>query len=243
MSADDGFGRTELELAGSRNLPAPHELVKLLRARVEEVIVEARNSRGDVLTPEDTFAMQRSLASVHEGLTDYGRAFATVAKETLGWVAMDLVDAVGEQDGIPVSGLKVPDTDGTTIVIERDITNQYAFDLAAIINAVAFATMENWSVAGRVLEYSRVVAQAETVTEEVSARQELASYLTGVLVAALELLVSVGKFDPQVTKLRTFTDNLSRLLPDGPRIASTVTSTIRKNPNYKGVKIKREQPK
>lgn len=220
MSVDDGFGRTELELAGAPNLPAPHDLVGMLRARLEEVVTSARKNRGQVLTPEDTYEIQRGLAGVIEGLTDYARAFQKIAKEAKGYVEDELIDAVGEQDGIPVAGLKVPDTDGTTVVIGRDMANVYSFDHDALFNAVAHT----------------VFAQFEDV-----ARNTEESFI-GMMIVAMRQLVALGKFEPQITKVKAFTAELARL-GGGPTIASTVTSSIDKKPVYRGVKIEREQPK
>jgi hypothetical protein len=216
MSVDDGFGRNELELAGAGELPAPHDLVGMLRARLEEVISQARNGRGEVLTPEDTFQMQLGLASVIEGLTDYARAFQKIVREAKGYVEDELIDAVGEQDGIPLAGLKVPDSDGTTVTISRDMTNAYTFDNDALFNAVAWLALASAGV-----EDGR---------------------LHTVVVEAMRQLVSLGKFEPQISKVKAFSAELARL-EGGPRIASTVTSTTRKRPVYKGVKIEREQPK
>lgn len=227
MSVDDGFGRTELELAGSPSLPAPHDLVGMLRARLEEVVSNARHGRGEVHTPEDTFEMQRGLAGVIEGLTDYARAFQKIAKEAKGYVEDELIEAVGEQDGIPMAGLRVPDTDGTTVLIGRDMANTYTFDSEALFGAVAWQVVMTKRGEG-----SPRGKYSETVDE----------WVIDLLVEAMRLLVSLGRFEPQITKVKAFTADLARL-EGGPTIASTVTSTTRKKPVYKGVKIEREQPK
>ena len=217
MSVDDGFGRTELELAGTANLPAPHDLVGMLRAKLEELVNDARKGRGEIAAPEDTFDMQRGLAKVIEGLEDYGRAFMKIAKEAKGYVEDELIEAVGEQDGIPMSGLKVPDLDGTMISIELDKPNTYTFDNDALFNAVAYFVAGPWEEVGD-------------------------SKAHAVAVEAMRQLVSLGKFEPQITKVKTFTFELSRL-EGGDLVASTVTSTTRKKPIFKGVRVKREQPK
>lgn len=225
MSVDDGFSRTQLDLAPYEdNLPAPHDLVGMLRAKLEEVVENARRGRGDVATPEDTFAIQRGLAQVHEGLTDYARAFSKIAKEALGYVQDELELAVGEQDGIPVSGLKVPDLDGTTVAISLDTTNEYTFDHDALRSAVAYFVI--------------VTRRGEGAPRGVKS-DEVDSWVADLLIQAMELLETLGQFRPQVTKVRTFTADLSRA-PGGDIIASTVTSTTRKNPQFKGVKVKRE---
>jgi hypothetical protein len=227
MSVDDGFSRTELELADQRRLPAPHELVGMLRAQLDNLVNDARNGRGEIAAPEDTFDMQRGLAAVHEGLTDYARAFSKIAKEALGYVQDELIEAVGEQDGIPMAGLKVPDLDGTTISIELDKTNEYTFDHDALRSAVAYSVL--------------MARRGEDPTRGVRS-EEVDNWVVSLMIDAMTLLETLGQFRPQVTKVRAFTAELSRL-PGGDLIASTVTSTTRKNPLFKGVKVKREFPR
>lgn len=239
MSVDDGFGRTELELAGiDRSLPAPHDLVGMLRARLEEVINQAREGRGEIVTPEDTFQMQLGLASVIEGLTDYARAFQKIAREARGYVEDELIEAVGEQDGIPMAGLKVPDPDGTTVAISRDITNAYTFDNDALLTAVAHYVLALEKIPS--IGDPQIMAQLGLIpTDQASAFDSL---LFMFMHNAMEQLMMLGRFEPQISKVKAFTAELARL-EGGPQVASTVTSTTRKEPVYKGIKIQREQPK
>lgn len=220
MSVDDDFGHNELALADAHPLPAPHDLVGMLRARLEEVVHNARHGRGEVHTPEDTFEIQLGLAQVIEGLTDYAAAFQKIAKEAKGYVEDELIEAVGEQDGIPMAGLRVPDPDGTTVVIGRDMANSYTFDNEALFSAVACVAMAN-------VDFDEQINWATCLD---------------LMLQAMERLVSLGKFEPQITKVKAFTADLARL-KGGPKVASTVTSTTRKKPVYKGVKVEREQPK
>lgn len=233
---------TEMELAGGANLPAPHDLVGMLRLKLENVVADARATRGEVRTPEDTYDMQRGLASVVSGLTDYSNAFAKIAKEAKGYVEDDLISAVGENDGIPLSGLRVPDVDGTTIVVELDKANDYAFDAPAILEAVAFAAVDGWSVSTTVCDLAQHVRDAASDELRMESMDKLESYVRGRLVATMEILIGLGLFRPQITKVRALMDEVTRM-PYGTRVASAVTSTIRKKPVYKGVKVRREQPK
>lgn len=223
MSADDGFSNTALELADARSLPTPRDLAGILRANLEEVVTDARKNRGEVLTPEDTYEIQRGLAKVIEGLTDYANVFRKIAKEAAGYVEDELIDAVGEQDGIPTSGLKVPDRDGTTVCIELDKANVYGFDTTALFNAVAYHALAS-------------------IAADDGAEGALDGLLVQAMLTAMTQLVELGKFEPQIRKVEAFTAELSRF-PGGDTIASTVTGTIRKKPVFKGVKVRREQPK
>jgi hypothetical protein len=237
MSVDDGFSRTELELAGAPNLPAPHDLVGMLRAKLEELVTNARNGRGEVHTPEDTFEIQLGLAQVIEGLTDYARAFQKIAREARGYAEDELIEAVGEQDGIPLAGLKVPDPDGTTVSINRDMANQYEFDNDTLLTAVAHEvlTTERLPSVGD----PKIMTQLGLSPQDTAAIDAL---LVRFMLTAMSRLVELGKFEPQISKVKAFTTELSRL-EGGPQIASTVTSSTRKKPIYKGVKVEREQPK
>lgn len=202
-------------------LPEAHDLIGLMRLRLESLVAEERARRGEVLAPEDTYEALRRLASLHEGLTGYARAFQTIAKEVLGYVQDDLESAVGEQDGIPVSGLDVPDPDGTTVRVHVDLTSQgYTFDLDALLTAVAAETLA-W--------LDRSEDGEEVVDPPVILRH------------ALDLLLTLGKFEPQVSKVRAFAQEVAR---HDPKAASTVTRGIRKrNPRFGGVKLERKQPK
>lgn len=204
-------------------MPAPRSVVAVLRENLHRVVTDARNTRGDVHAPEDTYALIRSLMSVREGAADYEFAFSTIRKEVDEFIQDDLELAVGEQDGVPNSGMKVPDTDGTDIAIALDARNQYDFDVHAIAAAVTFHTLA---------EHEAVFADGPVDGDDVAQ----------LLMSALGALVSLGRFQPQVTKVRAFADDVARM-PDGAPIASTVRSAVAKSAQFRGIKVERKQPK
>ena len=226
MTTDDsGLSCRELEPAFGRSLPAPHDLVGELRLRLEERVLQLRQARGEVHTPEDTYIPIRALAALSEGLTDYGRAFLKIARETLGYMQDELELAVGEQEGVPLSGLRVPDSDGTDIKIDLDTRNEYDFDLHSILTGVAHKTMtENPGMA------------RDRALDEDAADEELFALIYQALVE----LTGTGTFKPQVTKVRKLADAIART---SPKVASTITGAIKKRVDFRGVKVKREQPK
>lgn len=204
------------------SMPAPHDLVGMLRRNLEALVTAARQERGDVLLPEDTYGVVRAVARVHEGLTDYANAFRTITKEADGYIQDELELAVGEQDGVPNSGMTVPDVDGTDLCISLNQPNEYDFDLVALFTAVTFQAVE------ALVEFEDDRTDRDTVI--------------GLLMVALGKLTELGRFTPQVTKVKAFAAELARL-DGGARVASAVTSTIKKRPQFKGIKVERRQPK
>jgi hypothetical protein len=225
--ANDLTGR-ELEPAfPASQLPAPHDLVGELRLRLEAVVTEERARRGDVHAPEDIYESVRRIGALSEGLTDYGRAFVTIAKEANGFVEEELVEAVGEQDGVPNSGLRVPDVDGTDLKIELDTRNEYNIDTEIVMTGVAHLVVTTNPAMGSVQD-----GDEEDATDLV----------VELLMDAMTSLVACGQFKPQVTKVRAMATEIART---NPKVASTITDMIKraKRSEFRGVKVKREQPK
>lgn len=218
---DDQFSAKAMTVAGD-TMPAPRSVVAVLRENLHQLVTTAREERGEVRMPEDTYALVRSLTAVREGAADYAFAFTTIRKEVDGFIQDDLELAVGEQDGVPNSGMKVPDVDGTDIAVTVDTSNQYGFDITALVQALVFEALDQ---------------AAEIESKELP--REYVAWLLGV---ALERLVGLGQFRPQVTKVRAFANDLSRR-EGGPAIASTVMSTVTKTAAFKGIKVERRQPK
>lgn len=219
------FSGTELELHGAR-IPAPREVVSVLRERLQQLVLSARETRGEVRMPEDTYDLIRSLMGVREGAADYAHAFTVIRKEIDGFIQDDLELAVGEQDGVPNSGMKVPDVDGTDIAIEVDKQNNYEFDTAALVQAVMFEALD----------------EAATDSDIATLPWEVVDRLAKLFDAAIHRMLSLGQFRPQVTKVRAFADELARR-DGGPQIASAVRQSVSKTARFRGIKVERKQPK
>lgn len=229
-TADDDLTGRELEpafRAYGQNLPAPHQLVGILRERLEASVLAARAERGEVHVSEDVFASILHIGSIAEGLIDYGRAFTTVGKEAAGYVEDELIAAVGEQEGVPLSGIDVPDPDGTTLKVTRDIRNEYDIDIALVIDGAVLFTLER---------YRGWQDQPEEV------RAALLSVVMILMSEAARTVIACGTFKPQITKVRDLATEIARI---DPKVASTITSALKgaKTTSYRGVKVKREQPK
>jgi hypothetical protein len=224
-------------------LPSAPTIAAALRRQLNDAVMAERNRRGEVTTPEDTYPMHRALARVIEMCGEYSRAFGAAAKEAKAVAEEELVDAVGEQAGIPNQGLTVPDREGD-IRIGPDTVNEYVFDPDALRNAVAFEIMESLEV-----HQSLITTLGDTFDtgmlegDEVNKlHQELDDFLAELLTMAMGRMMELGRFEPQISKVRKFTADVARM-PGADGVASTVTSTIRKHTIYKGVRVERGKAK
>jgi hypothetical protein len=227
----NGLTGRELEPAfGTRSLPAPHDLVGVLRENLEAVVLAERQRRGEVYAPEDTYPVIRRIGAISEGLNDYGRAFIKVAKEANGYIQDELEEAVGEQDGIPNSGMRVPDVDGTDLLVELDKRNEYDIDSGIVQSGVLALVMTTNMAAQKLVELA--------APDEEPAAELLAELLAD----AMTTLVACGRFQPQITKVRQMATEMARV---DPKVASTITTMLDKarRTDFRGVKVKREQPK
>ncbi len=237
MSEQD-FQRVEegarLDLPGAR-LPTTQTIRRQLREQLNSGVLAERNRRGEVTRPEDTWPMQRSLAKVVEVCGEYSRAFADAAKEACQVAEEELVEAVGEQDGMPNGGMVVPDAEGD-VRIKLDTRNEYEIDQDALHSAVAFQVLATVSWRDELIDTIDRDAPGAETTEETE------TLLAGLLVVAMQRLVELGSFRPGVMKARQFVKELGRM-PGADGVASSVASSIRKDTQYRGVKIERVQEK
>src|SRR5687768_14344773 len=82
--------------------PDHRTLGKALQDGVNATMAQLREARGDVVAPEDVYEAVRWAQGIAESFHEYGRAFAGAAVLVGQYAEEELVDAVGEQDGIPV---------------------------------------------------------------------------------------------------------------------------------------------
>lgn len=198
---------------GVRGLPDPTDLRKALRAAVDRAYLASVTARGEVTRPEDTFDVQRSLAAVRELFTDYARVFSDMRKLIGQLQEEQLIDAVGEQAGVPNQPITVPDPEGD-VRLGLQLDKVYSFDTEQLITVVA----------------TQIGGQAEST----AARD------AGLAMSAIRTFLSLGKFEPQVTKVKGYAAELAR---DGhDDLASVVSGTIRDFTTYKGIKFERKEP-
>jgi hypothetical protein len=229
-----------LELAGGA-LPAPSSIAAQLRRQLNDAVLVERERRGEVRLPEDTWPMMRALARVVETCGEYERAFKKAVTEANQVAEEDLIEAVGAQNHVPTHGMTVPDADGD-VKVNLDLANSYEFDQAALLNAVAFAVREQHDAVNVLLQIMKMFGDRMTEDEARHRDDQIDEFISHLLLAAMRELCELGKFEPQVTKVKKFTASLARGTDADDVVSSVTSSTIRRT-KYKGVKVVREVPK
>lgn len=177
-------------------LPDPQALKRVVKERIEQAYAELYAARGKVLAAEDTYDLHRRLQATAEQMESYARGFKDVAELIRQLQQEELVEAVGEQDGVPLSGLTIP-TAGGDIVVKPSFKRENDINAdkvqAAIIDGITVAWMEP-------IEHA-AVHSTETLEEN----------LRELLEQALTALVGTGKFEPQVSKLKATAAEWARI--------------------------------
>lgn len=201
---------------GEGDFPAPTDLKVHLTRQLNEHVQRIRDERGEVTGPEDCYDLIRRLTAAGERLGEYSRVFGAVAKTTKDVTEEELSEAVGEQDGIPTSNLRVP-TAGGDINVNRDIQNIYDIDMSQVVAVLAAQVSARWQLAEE--------SPAEHPEEFAIAVAEVA-------------LTFVGATKPKVTAVRGLADQLSR---DGDdQLAKIARDSIRQTRKFKGIKVDRK---
>lgn len=199
-------------------LPHPQDLRRNLMRQVRAEYERAVAEQGEVHVPEDTFPVQRALAIAREAFEGYARAFADAGKLVAEMQLEQLCEAMGEQDGIPNGGLTIPDREGD---VRLGISTQTArdFDMGQIHAALAARVPRLAELAGTL--------DPERPAVEIAA------------LVAMDLLQQVGKFEPQVTKVKAFAADLARSGDDD--LAAVLRGAVRESSKFKGVTFERKQ--
>lgn len=242
MTTEKGQPSVELDHIVTK-FPDHRTLGKALQDGVNATMDQLREARGKVVTPEDTYETVRWAQGIAESFHEYGRAFAGAAALVGQYAEEELVEAVGEQDGIPTRGLTVPDVDGSDIKITKETSNTHHIDRDAVLRALAVSFVHQHDAAGMLAEllsdlYARVEMVDESTEEQVYRRAE--EHLATLLILAFGELAALGTFNLQVTKVEAFSKELARR---DALLASTVTGAMRKTVKYSGVKMSRTFPK
>jgi hypothetical protein len=224
-----------LVLHDGQQLPTTQNLRTVLREGLDAVQTEEYAKRGgaEVEKPEDAYALLRRYGAMAETATDYSRAFADFAKDVKSRSGEQLSIMYGEQDGVPNADAAVPDLDGTTIKVQRDHANSYSFDLDAIISAAVVGMLADSEVSEALAEMFQAEFRGDA-TESVRS-------LSWVLGEAVRRVLATGKFEAQVTKVKALAAFAAGAGDDA--LASTVTGSIKKTTQLKGIKVTREYPK
>lgn len=168
-------------------LPDPQELKRTIKERVQLAYAACSKARGKVLQQEDTYELQRQLQAVSEAFSSYAAGFAEIVKLVKQLQQEELVEAVGELEGIPLSGITVP-TAGGDIVIQPSFKRENNIDADHVKRSIVKAVSEAWDESIR----ATAARWPEKITMD----------LQEVLEQALTAFVGVGKWEPQVSKLK-----------------------------------------
>lgn len=208
-------------------LPDPQELKQTVKLRVQEAYAACYAARGEVLQQEDTYELQRQLQAVAEAFSAFAAGFTEVVKVVRQLQQEELVEAVGEQDGIPISGITIP-TAGGDIVVKPAFKRENEIDAGKIQTAIVKGVSEAWD--GPIRDTMR--QWPEKVTMEL---QEM-------LTQALTALVGTGKYEPQISKLKATAAEWARVGRDDMAADLMRAHTIRQNYQDR-VDVTRKAPK
>lgn len=212
----------------------PQDLKRRILQAVQEGYATLSSERGEVTIPEDTYATQRALATAAETLKGYAEAFKAGASMVATLQQEELVEAVGEQDGVPNSGLTVPDPNGDIRLTVRT-ENEYEGDadqLAAVVagEVLTFSYSDQYPTG---VELVRAIVEGDTGHPD-----DLAEQLRDMMADAIHRMLTLGKFSPQVSKVKTYADQLSRNGMDD--LAGAARTSMSKRSTYKGVTAERK---
>jgi hypothetical protein len=208
-------------------LPDPLDLQRVVKDRVQQAYAELHAARGEVLKPEDTYDLHRRLQATAEQMDGYARGFTAVGKVIRQLQEEELVEAVGEQDGIPLSGLTIP-TAGGDIVVKPAFKRENEISADDVQTAIVNGVVEAW------MEPIEHAAVHDTETLEENLRELVAQALT--------VLVGTGKYEPQVTKLKATAQEWARSGHDQLAAKLMAAHTVRQKYLDK-VDVTRKEPK
>jgi len=211
--------------------PDPQRLRVAVKERIEQAYAGALDERGQVHQPEDTYALHRRLQVTYEQLEAYERGFKSARQVIRQMQEEQLIDAVGEQDGIPASGLTIP-TAGGDIVVKPDIENKNVIDPQQVRAVLAAQAARN--INALVIEEHGNPDTGEGGMDETG--------LAELIDEAFGALIDSGKWEPQITKVKATADAFARA-GDDP-MAAVLRDTITRTRVYKDrVVAERKTPK
>lgn len=236
------LGLTDHPDSAAPNLPAPlgdsagHLDLDRLRALLPDVrsgLVDAlrsaardvRAARGTVVVPEDTFDLVRRLTAAGEVLRQWSSAFETAAKEADALTAEEALTAVGEQDGVPLGSLFVPDGEGQRIAVRPDFAaGESVWDVGTLVGWLVDEEVENYGV-NLEEDGGWTEAHAKSAAREV-----------------VDRLLTLGRYSPSATAIKALRTKLAGQQRDAD--AGTIGQVRHVGPRaFRGVKITREESK
>jgi hypothetical protein len=210
-------------------LPDPVTFRHRIMAAARERYAMLVTRQGEVRDEADTFQAQRDLAAARDTMKQYASTFSAVQKAIGGFQADQLERLPGS-----VEKLTVPDADGD-ITVALDMYNEHAIDTTELQAAVCAVVLDDVTL-------DQIVSVVEDADSECVQREWLSGILAQMLIAAQAQLVALGKFEPQVTKVREFAKEQARTGADG--LAAVIVGTISTKRKSRGeAKFSRKDPK
>lgn len=207
-------------------IPAPSDIRPWLRQRLDDAVSRIRTARGDIVNQEDVYPLVRSTEGYRDLMAGYARAFKGAADDAKAVLEEELLEAVGEQSGIPLGRLYVPDGDGTEIKVSPDTENEHDVDRDQVLGALAALVAEEWAAR----------READDTCEWPGSSPE--QFAIEVATRALEMM---GAAKIKVTRARALAARLDQL--NAPGLAQVVRDAIRTKRIYKGITVERVAPK
>jgi hypothetical protein len=212
-------------------LPTPTDLKRQVLEAIDGGYNTLVRARGEVTRPEDTYEVQRRLASAVDTLTAFEGAFSAGRKALNSYQKDEFELALGDREITPRESMRVPDREGD-LRVAADTSNSYDIDAEALMSVAVASTM------GSLVSWVEDIVNGD---DDETPPDQLESVLVQAMINAMRALVQCGKFEPQVTKTRAYADTLARDGFDG--LAAAVNSTIKLTVKLKGVKVERKAPK
>lgn len=208
-------------------LPDPQALKQVVKERIQQAYADLHAARGEVLQPEDTYDLHRRLQATREQMGGYERGFKEVGALIGQLQQEELVEAVGEQDGVPLSGLTIP-TAGGDIVVAPSFKRVNDIEPEAVQTAIVNGVVEAW------MEPIEHAAVHSTETLEESLRE--------LVQQALTVLIGTGKWEPQISKLKATAQEWARSGHDDLAGRLMAAHTVRQKYQDR-VDVTRKEPK
>jgi hypothetical protein len=163
--------------------------------------------------PGDYFPLILDLTALRELLGEYVDAFKAIMAILLQVIEEEHLEAAGEQDGIPNTGLDVPDSDGTVVKVRAKTSNKHVIDPDQVLGPIAALVMERWVM--------RTVREPDTALIAAEAPEEYA------IEVAREALAMMGSAKMQTSRLKELRLTLGQMglhqLADVVKDAETTT--------------------
>lgn len=201
----------------------PSHYQRLIKQRIQEAydaLYRERDLGGGVTKPEDAFAMIRRLGVERDRFAALKGAMGAGERLLKQLMEEELVEAVGEQDGVPNEGLTVPDAEGD-IRLSLDSKNEYDIDVDELVAMLVLDALD----------------RMEELTG-VPTPDHIAGHLQTLVVFVFQVMQSWGKFEPQVSKVNAYADSIARAGHDDR--SARVKAAIVKRTTYRGVGFERK---